>query len=289
MNDFWRKIFSWSNSRQRLWDECRLAYYCRYIEKWNYNKNHPFRKELDRLSELTSLDAFQGSVVHEVLEVQINQHMLGRSTDKSAAQAQYVARLKAAERSPEKYLVESVNKQPVDSSLFRKMEDAGVRQIENFFTVFWPVYRSLKYMEHEKFDRFKLHGQLEVVVKVDLVTKSNNNIVITDWKTGMEREEHKEQIGVYVLWAMEKYSVPARNVKAEIVYLDTCGQKIYDLEPVALEDLKNAISLKAGEMLQVNKKEDFSPNPAPWKCKRCNYMTICEWGKRILPETESSP
>jgi len=208
--------------------------------------------------------------------------MLGRDTNESTAKAQYVSRLRAAKRSPEEHIVEFVNKQFTDSDILGKMEDTGLRQIGNFFGAFWPVYKSLKYMEHEKFDRFKLDNQLEVVVKVDLVTKSNNNIVVTDWKTGKEREEHEEQIGVYVLWAIEKYSVPAEDVKAEIIYLDSCKQRIYEPESATLEVLKNTIPSKASEMLQVQEKRDLPPNPAPWKCPKCNYMTICEWGQRLL-------
>lgn len=289
MNDYWRKVFSWSHSRQRIWDTCRLAYFFRYVDRWEYPKGHPLRKNLEHLNGLINLNALQGSLVHGVLETQINHHRLGRNLDRSAAESQYLTQLAAIERAPRNHIVEAANDGDIRPGFFEEVRTQGPQLIHNFFDIFWPVYRSLEYLEHEEFERFSIPEGPEVVVKVDLVTRADDIIVVTDWKTGaVPTGNHKDQMATYALWAVEKYGVSPDNVKAEAVYLAACTQQVYEPVTADLHQLQQTITMHSTEMLQVETRQDFPPDPAPWKCSRCHFLTVCEWGKKTVKSPGNS-
>ena len=123
--------------------------------------------------------------------------------------------------------------------------------------------------------------------QVDLATQvSDDRIVITDWKTGDERwfdSNTDEQMGVYILWAIDRFSAPPPQVSAELIFLRTGELKSIEKSENQLEELKVSISMRAQKMLSVQNENDFTPKPAERKCRECNFATICPEGKQFIP------
>lgn len=286
MNTYWRKIFGWSKTRQALWDECRLAYYYHYIGKWEGFPGDPGRERLQRLSKLKKFLFWKGELIHEVIRNQVALHSQNKPLLEDGARKYFVQQVEEIRQHPKSLITEAVNGLTLDDDRFETVRSDGLKQLDNFFSIIWPQYRDRPLLEYEKLNSFQARGT-KVWVQVDLVTQiDGEGIVITDWKTGDERwldSSTDEQMAVYILWAIDHYSIPHSRVSAELVFLRSAESKSIEKSEDSLEELKKSISLRAQKMLSVQNESDFPPNPAERRCLECNFATVCPSGKQSIP------
>ncbi len=275
------KYNSWSYSKHRLWDLCKRHYYYQHIGPALKESENVDVSRLKRLKKLTSKYALEGLFIHEAIENQIGQHYLGRGMNEQGAKAQFSNRVEQYRRTACEMITEFFNGMPEDDTFFDSIRDNGLNKIGIFFSVIWPQMMDLDYLQHENFDKFKIND-VEVIVKVDYVSKTKNDIiVITDWKTGEDREDYESdlQIGIYVLWAMHHYQKDACDIRSELAHLKTGMMRPYEFSYDALEQIKTTILRDYDNMNKSYEIIDYPPSPEPRKCMSCQFGRICPESK----------
>lgn len=273
MNYFWRKNFGWSKSRQEIWDSCKKAYYFRYIARWEQG----LKEKLKYFTSLNTLAQLKGSLVHDAIRQQILQHRAGRDVSLDSAVNYLKMRFKPIWQNPQNYLVEAVNGIGFEKEQLKQIISDSLKLIDNFFNILWHNYRGLKYLSHEVLEKFYIKG-IPIWVQPDMVTLNNaEEIIITDWKTGKTEHEAEDdlQLGVYILWASEKYHYKSENIKAELVYLDSCNSSLFGRNALKLKELEEYIVKNAQEMLAIQHEDDLPASPTSLRCRFCNYAVIC--------------
>jgi CRISPR/Cas system-associated exonuclease Cas4 (RecB family) len=273
MNYYWRKKFGWSKSRQEIWQSCKKAYYYRYIGKWEKEK----KEKLMFLNSLNTIPQIRGGYIHDAIRQQVLQHKAGRNISLISAQNYFKMRFNQVIENPKSFLVEAVNGIEIDIEELKEILNEANRLLENFFNILWHNYKNLKYLSHETLEKFYIKG-IPIWVQPDMVTVNPDGmIMISDWKTGKNEEDPNEniQLGIYTLWAKEKYNCESNKIKAELVYLDSCNSLVTERNKIQLEELENYIVKNAQDMLSVENENDFPANPTPSKCRVCNFATIC--------------
>ena len=285
MNTYWRKLFGWSKSRQTLWDDCKLAYYYQYIGKWEGYPGDPERERIQRLSKLKKIIFWKGELIHEVIRNQVALHSQNKPLLEEGARKYFIQQVEEVKLHPENLITEVVNGMTVSDTQYEEARTDGLKQLDNFFSIIWPQYRNRRLLEYERLNSFHVRGT-KVWAQVDLATQVNDDrIVITDWKTGDERwfdSNTDEQMSVYILWAIDRFSALPSQVSAELVFLRTGELKSIEKSESQLDELKVSISMRAQKMLSVQNESDFTPKPAERKCRECNFATICPEGKQFI-------
>lgn len=287
MNEYWRENFGWSVSRQSMWAECKRKYYFNYIGKFEGPRGDFEGMRVKFLSKLKKFVFIEGELIHKAIESQINQHYVGREVSEESAKNLFINELNKIRKRTENCIAEVKNGETIENSKFDEIQEDGLEQLDNFFKIIWPIYKKLKYLNHEHVDSFYI-DDIKVWVKADLVTKTDGGtVVITDWKTGKEWGDIKEnpQMSTYILWAMDYYDLPLEKIKAEIAYLRTNKIITTERSDKQLEEVRNMIKSKSLEMLNVSSLDELPPDPSESKCKVCNFLTVCKDGKSVVGST----
>jgi CRISPR/Cas system-associated exonuclease Cas4 (RecB family) len=275
--DWFFRYNGWSYSKHRLFQLCKRSFYYRYVGTALKESKIFDIKKLKRLKDLNSKYALEGLLIHNVIENQIGQHYLGRTLNEEGAKAQYRLMVERYRMTSQDMLVEFYNGLPQDDLFFNKIRDEGQEKICMFFGVIWPQLRDLEYLKHEDFDKFKIKN-VEVIVKVDYVSKTKNDvIVITDWKTGSddERYENDLQIGTYVLWAMDYYNKGHDQIRSELAYLKTGMMHPYEFSSNDLEKIQFTVLDDFTKMNESYEISAYPASPEGRKCMSCQFGSIC--------------
>lgn len=276
----------WSFSRSQLYNKCQRAYFFQYIAGYIQRPTQFDTFLISRLKkDLISKIFLQGKLIHHILENQIGQHKLGRDLNEKSAIGQYTLNLKKYQEVGKDIITEFYNGEPLDNAFFDKIRDSGIKQIQTFFNVIWPIFNELDYVEHENKNSFKL-GDIRVFLRPDYVSKTKTGIfVVSDWKTGSDREDYDndKQLAVYVLWAMYNYEIEPDNIRSELIYLSTGNSRSFSFK---YEDLEKTIDFINQNFQCLNKDYEiasFEPKASEANCISCNYAKICDCKK--LPST----
>jgi len=165
----------------------------------------------------------------------------------------------------------------LNDNFFDTIRVDGLDQIGTFFDVIWPQLEEQQYLRHEKFDKFTV-DDVKAIVKVDYVSKTKDDkIVITDWKTGADREEYESdlQIGAYVLWAIQQYNKRPEDIKSELVYLATGTIRPHEFSIEEIDKIKRKITLDYKEMNEKYEIDYFQADPKSYKCLSCQFASVC--------------
>ncbi len=138
-----------------------------------------------------------------------------------------------------------------------------------------PVYLEQGFnlkLKDEKGNTITIFG---VIDRVDLL--DDGEVEIIDYKTGNVKKElkgdDKNQLLLYQIAAQEILGLKPKRLT--YYYLD-------DQKPLSFlgddEDMEK-LKKKFFEFYDNLKKADFKPNPAPFKCKHCDYKHICPYKK----------
>ena len=268
----------WSSSRHKLWSQCNRAYYYQYIATY---VTGPQSFDVSRIYDLRRLDSkifLQGSLIHNVIKNQIGQHKLGRELNIESAINQYISGIEKKQEFARDLFIEYRNGELVDTAFFERIKKEGIEQIKTFFRVIWPNFKELEYCQHEeKYEKFKI-DDIQVFVVPDYVSKTKSGkIVISDWKTGVDDENYEDelQIGTYVLWALDRYSIDPKDVSCELVYLKTGNMRSYSFESSELDEIKDLIREDFKKLNEDYSIDAFPPSPSSRTCLSCKFAEIC--------------
>lgn len=277
LEDWFHKYNSWSFSKHRLWGQCKLSYYYRYIATALKSPKNLDIPKLKKLKDLTPKFALQGKLLHQVLENHIEQLCLGREMSESWAIKRYVPRVEYYRRTATENLIEFFNGETVDPAFFNRIQANGIEQLATYFGTIWPQLKDRKYLKHEKFDKFSA-GDVPAMVKVDYVSEARDGvIVLSDWKTGKENGDAESdlQMGVYTLWAMQNYNKDSGQIRSELVYLASGRIQPYEFKRKHLQYIRDTIIEDFRTMNEGFDIDRFEPDPHPSKCLSCNFATVC--------------
>lgn len=267
-------------SRHRLWERCRRAFFYDVVAPTLPRPPVPYH-ELERLRRLKSVRVVKGQAVHAALEAGIRAAVHAREPA-GLALAVLDRTLRPFALRPAETLAEVANGRPPDPAGLEAAREDGRAMVERFFVDLWPRYAARRYVQHERFGRFRAAGH-RVTVRVDLVTGGPEGLLVTDWKTGRDRRDEGEslQLSAYVLWATRALREPAGRVRAELVFLADGSTRATARSPEQLAEAERGIAASARGMLALEGLADATPSPGP-HCQECGFARICEAGRAEL-------
>lgn len=297
-------VFSWSKSRDGQFRECQRQYfYDKYLSWGGWDRKAPEKTRLAYvLKNLKNRWAWKGETVHHVIEHTLKSLRRGTVLSETAVLELLTQIMRNDYRSSKakKYFEDPKNNaglfeheydKPVTDETWKNIHDTAADCVRNFLRS--GLYQELlqdnkeSWLTIEDLDEF-VFDQAKVYVKLDFVRKKNDTVEIYDWKTGKpEAEESWIQMGVYSLYAMQKWGVGLEKIKTNLFYLsepspkpvtqtaseellartkDFMADSIRQMRTLLLDPLKNIPKPSENFLFTENLK----------LCQNCNFYRICE-------------
>ncbi len=300
--------FSWSLSRHKTLMHCARQYAHQYYSSHNgWLRNAPeWNKQAYRLKNLTNLEMYFGSVVHDIIEQVIEDYLNTGILPEETGLTENVRMLlnKGFIDSTRHYKnwIERPKKTTMFHELYygqtKKLPKEKVEKITHRLNVAMKHFLSSKtmqelayneqieFLEAEKFRILEV-GKLKVFVVLDLLYKDleRNKWVIVDWKTGKQSEEDPYQLALYVLYLLQSYSIPdLNNIVIRNEYLLEGNSVEHQLDQVTLEKVQELIGTSVEWMTgyleepSENKPlsiENFPKTSDQRACRYCNFYELC--------------
>ncbi|HTT70821.1 MAG TPA: PD-(D/E)XK nuclease family protein [Anaeromyxobacteraceae bacterium] len=295
--------FTWSKSRHEKFQECLRAYYYQYYGSWGgweAEAGSPVR-ELYVLKKLSSRWQWAGSVVHDALKTMLErarrtgefrplEALLERT--KLRARAEWASsRDKSYWREASRIsgLLEHEYAEPVPNEEWRRIWDEVVEgSLRSFYasSTFELLRRTPpeRWLVVDELDAWVFEGT-KVWVALDFAYAGEDGVIhVLDWKTGREREVDRTQLGVYALYAQQKWGVAAERVVGGLVYLGAGGERTsLSADPAVLEacrvEMRRSIAAMRGRLDDAEKNqaslEHFPQLPGEASCRRCPFRRPC--------------
>lgn len=286
---------SWSISRDRIFKDCRRAYYYQYYQAWGgWNDDAPEdARKAYILKNVRSIDIWIGDIIHQIIAWVMREKKQGTHIEFKRASEQTLKMLKRTwTQSSHQWWKNNVkanlnlfehyyNVSPPQEELRMKMEKAA-RCIRNFYGSGLPESISAEQLVSiDEFDAFILNG-VKVFAIPDLVV-NNGRYVLYDWKTGQRSVKDVMQLSLYLLYAKHKWGVESEKIDIVPVYLN---ENDLNLEPVEASDGAEVIEYMLGsnqEMKEVlsdveNNTADIAECPKTtetFRCQNCKFKEIC--------------
>ena len=296
-----RNEFSWSKSRNETLQSCPRRYWFHYYGSWGGWdwQSDPRTREIYVLKQLHNRFAWIGVQVHKVLEELL--HHLRKS--KSLPNYQSVAenlqnRLRQDYRDsrdakyrlrPKRFigLVEHEYQLPVNDEEWRALATQAQTCVENFYRL--PLLNQLKdldyskWLELEELNYFQIDG-CKIWVSLDACYRSDDQIVLLDWKTGkFDEADHSLQMGIYAMYTSEKWGIQPDLILLKEVFLATGKTREYNSKSLDLEGVQNYVKESIQQMQTLlsrpeqnhAEESNFSFTDDTTQCAQCNFRKVC--------------
>jgi hypothetical protein len=296
--------FTWSKSRHEKFKECLRAYYYQYYGSWGgweAPAGSPVR-ELYVLKKLSSRWQWAGSVVHDALKQLLGRarrtgqfrtldEVLARTRD--CARRQWsISREKSYWREASQItgLVEHEYAEPIANEEWKRIWDEVIEgSLRAFYAsatlgLIQDTPRE-NWLTVDELDSWLFEGTKTWVAVDFAFTDADGVIHILDWKTGRERAVDHTQVGIYALYAQQKWGATLQGVMGGLVYLSTpTGDRVsVSADPVALEACKDAMRGSISAMQErlfdasrnIARLEQFPQLPEREACRRCPFRRPC--------------
>jgi hypothetical protein len=300
--------FSWSKSRDEEFRECQRKYfYDRYASWGGWDKRAPKEARMAYvLKNLKNRWAWKGETVHHLIEDVLKslktgeQPTLEMSLEKLTETMRRDYRSSKARKNwddPKKNLglFEHEYEKPVSDAVWKEFHDSSAECLKNFYgsDLFKELIAEDKnsWLVIEDLEEFEFEDA-KIYVKLDFARQRNGKIEIYDWKTGKnDSEAATVQIGAYVMYAMQKWSVSAENVRAFLFNVgmpnptaneQTVNQELIESTAATIsQSIRGMRELMADPVKNIPKpQESFSFTENARLCNYCNFYKICEkWTK----------
>jgi hypothetical protein len=295
--------FSWSASRDRLFRDCRRAYYYSYYGSWGgWDRRADARaRRLYYLKNLTSLPMWIGSRVHDTVEALLREVRGGRLPDAEAAAERMVERMRGdyADSRRDRALDDPKNAvrffehhygpEPARER-WAAERDAAVGCVLTFGGLdFLPTLDRLgpeAFLALEDLEKWDFEGT-PVFVRLDLAYQDGDRTIhVVDWKTGRRKNPANPlQMLGYAAYATEAWGAEPDRLAVREVYLrlaedpeNRCAVDEEELEK-ARERIRRSIeemrSLLAKPEANEAREEDFALTDDPRVCRYCFFRELC--------------
>jgi len=291
-----QNIFSWSVSRDRLFNECRRAYYYHYYGAWGgWERDAPESvRKAYLLKNMHSIDTWIGDVVHQTIKWVLENKAAGKDIAIDAARIRIKEHLvRTWNQSKEKQWVNGIkqnlnlfehyyDRAPSQELLHDKIAKA-VNSIDNFYKmkitdIFSGVGRD-GFLSIDELDSFDLNG-VKVYAVPDFAVKQDRYILF-DWKTGKPSEKDRFQLSFYVLYAQAKWRAALDEVEVIPVYLSSPDCVLAPVPVVDLNQVRQYVaeSVQAMHGILIDiaaNSADMERCPKTQFVKKCNFCRFRE-------------
>jgi CRISPR/Cas system-associated exonuclease Cas4 (RecB family) len=298
--------FSWSNSRDRLFQRCKRAYFWRYYAHWGgWDRRAPEQARVAyRLGKQDSFATWAGTIVHDTIEEAIKalrdrRQPIELDALKSRARAMlrrgwvqsrdghWVSSPKRAVCLWEHYYGDDEDRRPERT---KYVSDVVYGGLQGFVDGPWPELLArvpvAGFRNIEVLDTIPVNGR-KVYVKPDLAFEHPDDglIWLVDWKTGVPKEADQFQVASYALFAREKWGVRAEQTRTVLAYVSRGEQQDFSPTDADLDAARDRIaasmeamaSLLQGGDQDANEAaiEDFPMTEDEGTCRSCNFRQLC--------------
>ena len=295
--------FSWSISRDRVFQICPRQYYFNYYGYWGGWENAaPDRtRQIYILKQLQNRYMWAGAKVHDcinhtltnlqrgisvldvdqIVEITLNQM---REEFRSSREKRYLTHPKTCALFEHEYEV------PISDADWKNTADNVVQCLRNFYAS--ETFALLKelpqqmWLEVEDFSSFNLDGTKIWAVLDCSFRTDDGEVTIIDWKTGRSMSEDVSmQLSCYAMYAMEKWGVDPEKVKLiEYNLLANQGAE-FNVTGGEIENTKGYIAGSIADMqsLLVDLDENVPKEEGAFQKvederirTNCNFRKVCE-------------
>ncbi len=289
---------TWSVSRDRLFNECRRAYYYNYYASWGgWSKDSDkFARKAYLVKNIRNIDAWIGDIVHQIIKWILSTKLYGNDISLEDARKkakQMLMRTWEQSRSQawKKNIKNNLNLfehyyncVPEREALTQKLQKV-VNSIKNFYNSglidFFSKLPRENFLTIDELDSFLFEGT-KIYAVPDFAVLDGQYIVY-DWKTGKPYDKDIFQLSCYTLYAERKWKADYVNVKLVPVYLGAEEVSFSPVQAVSSEEIKSYIINSINDMKSVL--FDIEKNLAnielcpktdnEWTCRRCKFQEIC--------------
>jgi len=289
---------TWSCSRDRLFNDCRRAYYYHYYGAWGgWEASAPEEnRKTYLLKNIQGVDAWVGDSVHKVIKALIESIKAGSPLGHDQARRKIKEMLvtgwrQSNEKLWQKHIKKNLNlfehyynKELKPDVLALKIKKA-VSSIDNFyarglFDTFSALGRE-SFLAVDELDSFD-EGGVRVFAVPDCAIK-DERYVLYDWKTGKPSDKDIFQLSFYVLYAGKKWHAAYSDVEIIPVYISDPNSVITPIKPYPIDKIKEHMTLSIAAMRGVLLKGrsdaadiDLCPRTDNLRrCAFCRFQAIC--------------
>jgi RecB family exonuclease len=105
--------------------------------------------------------------------------------------------------------------------------------------------------------------------------------IVIDYKTGPPVAEQTAardlQLRAYAVALSRQEGV--EEVAVELHHLQTAEVVRIELDAAALKRAGGQLGATCGELASAWRERSFPPSPSAWRCRRCDYRTVCDEGR----------
>lgn len=300
-----RNEFSWSKSRNEVFETCPRQYYFNYYAYWGgWEKGAPKRtRQIYILKNLKNRYMWAGSRVHDcikhtlknlqrdisvldandIIEITIKKM---REDFRSSRKKRYLDHSKTCALFEHEYDVKLADAQ------WKRTADDVEKCLRNFYDS--EIFSMLKelpsenWLEVEDFSSFDLNGR-KVWAVIDCSFRTDDDgVVIIDWKTGRNTSKDLSlQLSCYAMYGMEKWGVKPEKIKLIEHSLLSNQSADFSVTRGEISDTKTYIQGSIADMesllvdveKNVSKEERFFKKIKDRRLReRCNFRKVCEAG-----------
>lgn len=295
--------FSWSISRDRLFQTCPRQYYFNYYGYWNgWEITAPHRvKQIYILKQLKNRYMWAGAKVHDCIERTLTNLKRGisvinvdqivditlnqmREEFRSSREKRYHTHSKTCA------LFEHEYDASVSDADWKMTADNMELCLRNFYSS--ETFNMLKalpqqmWLEVEEFSSFNLNNSKIWAVLDCSFRTEDGGITIIDWKTGRKMSEDVSmQLSCYAMYAMEKWGIDPENVKLiEYNLLANQGAE-FSITATEIENTKTYIAGSIADMQSLlfdvddnvpKDDESFLKIEDEGIRASCNFRKVCD-------------
>jgi hypothetical protein len=297
-----RNEFSWSKSRDEVFQTCPRQYYFNYYAYWGgWEQNAPERtRQIYILKNLKNQYLWKGDNVHqcikhtlrnlqrgiavldvdEIISITINKM---RDDFRSSKNKRYLMYPKSCALFEHEYDVDLPNDE------WKKVAEDVEQCLRNFYrSEVFALLRDLsqeKWLEVENFSYFYL-DDIKIWAVLDCSFQTDDGITIIDWKTGRTTSKDISlQLSCYAMYCQDRWRFKPENIRL-IEYNLLSDQKAeFNISQGEIKDTTSYIKGSVADMKSllldvknnVPKDEKFFKKVEDDRIRdRCNFKKICD-------------
>ena len=301
MNEI-RNEFSWSKSRDELFQTCPRQYFYNYYAYWGgWEKGAPERtRQIYILKNLKNRYMWAGNKVHDcikhtlknlqrgipvldvdrIVSITINQM---REEFRSSRERRYRVYPKTCALFEHEYELDLADEQ------WKAVADDVEQCLRNFYSSeIFAMLRELpreRWLEVEDFSSFYLEGT-KIWAVIDCSFQTGDGVTIIDWKTGRgTNEDFSLQLSCYAMYGVEKWGTEPEKIKLVEYNLLSDQSAEFSVTVGEIANTKAYIKGSIADMQSLlvdiennipKEEESFNRVDDERIRERCNFRKVCD-------------
>jgi hypothetical protein len=292
--------FSWSKSRNGVFDECKRRYFYQYYGSWGgWDAAAPEDvRRLYVLKQLASRQMWAGRMVHDAIEMALFAMRDGRGVPVDGFVNDVVDRMRTEWRSSRdgRYrespktcaLFEHEYARDIAPAAWQMLKNNVVTCLKHFFAL--PLLAQIRATSPEHWSiehwsrSFEFEGTPMWIAPDFGFWNADNRLVLVDWKSGgADSEATAFQLGCYALYAAEVLGVPPAQVELVEANLREPTVTAHEWDDDRLESIRERLRLSIRAMKayladpdkNVAVMDHFERAEELRICRSCNFRAVC--------------